>query len=1337
MTDGGIVDRILRQADGCVDVFENLSSTGADAASTRPPGLDLGNFKMEMEMVLQSCFSIRQRLDIKYPSYRDLTRPIQLFVSLLCHGIATLQHAWESQSLESHSTEILIHTFLSVAHFPSPDNESLEELLAFAKQKLSTSSPKLYTELLFQMASMKCTRDNGSFSVNLNAQILREVAEAHMDHRSFLEKRQNECDAKYVTKTISFEGLTDQEVDRREMTLSCPTFQHDWKDLAVGVDLALDGDSVAVEGELQPHAPASSNMTAVDSSCSDTTTPSNPFALEFAAQFLTLQWRLHFNDVFVPSVASRMSDAGSFIRDLFRQSKWPHSTQSDAMLAEFYAFTCRERLAPFDVAVSDSNSAEYSQSTPASSFASQNSCDSIDVVHSGNISVHFASSSRTLQCASLSTTHGFYHAKNHVETQRAHSPLFTMAEKVEANLLQWPEHPVLQQLLVIIQRVQSFPLSSPIPRFLMGLEILLEKVEEWEAVSAKEYSLIKPRADVIHLIMEWRKLELTCWSDMISIESTRCLENAMALWNELFLMTTATPEWIFAIPKDSRQDSANLDARVEPPIMSPSSTLLSQDGVDRTRHVAPPESEPASNYWKTMVETLNRFVIGGKSGDFAFRLQLLTLLHAHVTRTIFASAESAHQTDHSAAIQTFREKTQLLLVNLHSYHVQFLPFVASFVARKLGPIEKEIKEFVRLSKWKDANPTSLRLNAEKSRARLQKFRRKYREECLLVPLVDVVQQFHNFIDNLRFHHDAAESVAAISAHPRPVVHSSVKAWKSPKLDAAVQPPTLDTLNAHESPMTPERILLLDDLTAVERLGGAEKLLARVAKIKNHHVENSLSTLCRSPQLLEFITELQETLEDFQNDNDALLKLDVNETSTKSAIKNSTRLKRARLGDLLKYLRWLGVSHRHEHLHQRHRDHTHLLDIKNDLSFLPALPPPLQREFEQCDARFFQTLARMERMRVTARTPNSRLTMDEARKCFGFSEHLQHLVEEERAALQHLASSLHQSHKFIQLLDARSPSSSLHPPAAFDSLPQGPPSFVGAPEKAPATALVQASNLLQNMATDLASTSTEMAKIREIAHPLSASSSNFLGALASQLELLQRSVTALTVSTIELPQNLQCSGIIGLLSEGEFDGLAELTRQLATFLLTSPAPLDSSPSNRNCTSHFAVQRTVAFLKSKVLHWNQQMERCTRVRCDLASVHAQILEPFLLTLQDFHRMSTQLFSATSDSVTSNGASAQDPFDLGHHHFLQYQARFRALISVLRLDAIHALLRNGTAHPPTDPPTPSATLIRWVLTESYELGVKCLAALLQHHSHLTRLHRQLCFTFTKLLMVCCLHC
>lgn len=69
------------------------------------------------------------------------------------------------------------------------------------------------------------------------------------------------------------------------------------------------------------------------------------------------------------------------------------------------------------------------------------------------------------------------------------------------------------QIRVIVNRILSFPIASPVSRFLTGLELLRDKIEEWNKNAHKGNNMIELSLAVGQQIINWRKLEMGHWKE--------------------------------------------------------------------------------------------------------------------------------------------------------------------------------------------------------------------------------------------------------------------------------------------------------------------------------------------------------------------------------------------------------------------------------------------------------------------------------------------------------------------------------------------------------------------------------------------------------------------------------------------------------------------------------------------------------------------------------------------------------------------------------------------------------------------------------------------------------
>lgn len=72
------------------------------------------------------------------------------------------------------------------------------------------------------------------------------------------------------------------------------------------------------------------------------------------------------------------------------------------------------------------------------------------------------------------------------------------------------------QIMVIVNRILSFSVTSPVSRFLTGLELLRDKIEEWNKNAHKGNNLIEISLAVGQQIINWRKLEMAHWKECLN-----------------------------------------------------------------------------------------------------------------------------------------------------------------------------------------------------------------------------------------------------------------------------------------------------------------------------------------------------------------------------------------------------------------------------------------------------------------------------------------------------------------------------------------------------------------------------------------------------------------------------------------------------------------------------------------------------------------------------------------------------------------------------------------------------------------------------------------------------
>ena len=257
------------------------------------------------------------------------------------------------------------------------------------------------------------------------------------------------------------------------------------------------------------------------------------------------------------------------------------------------------------------------------------------------------------------------------EMLKCYSVLSTIEARIQDLLREFVDHPALTKIQAIINRIYSFDIKSPLMKFLTGSEILLEQSQEWEKnIAHKGIKLTEELTQLTQLIISWRKLELDNWRDSLETVLTDIQEEELRkFWFHFYFLLNQ---------------------------------LLSQDTLIQEES-------------KQFVVSLERFMQQSNIGQFEIRLNLLNTFSCHVgmlhreTKTPSATLQDLF----------------FSLGNLYGFYKQFLPDVQREHLKLKTPIEKEVKEFVRITKWNDINYLSLKSSIDKSHRALLKFIKKY------------------------------------------------------------------------------------------------------------------------------------------------------------------------------------------------------------------------------------------------------------------------------------------------------------------------------------------------------------------------------------------------------------------------------------------------------------------------------------------------------------------------------------------------------------------------------------------------------------------------------------
>lgn len=253
----------------------------------------------------------------------------------------------------------------------------------------------------------------------------------------------------------------------------------------------------------------------------------------------------------------------------------------------------------------------------------------------------------------------FYRSPCMNEAKQCKPILDSLLKRISELLSEWPEHPSLNHIVVVINRINSFPIESPLARFLTGLEILLSKMKEWEENAHSGVSLANQSATVTNLIIQWRRLELSGWKGCLNSAAIRMESRASRWWFYIFSLIDS--------------------------------------------YVHPSEKEPMGQ--KEIVSSLEKFMEDAPLGEFHVRLDMILAFHCHIIN-----------------LPASRQKEELLSVlwNLYNFYLQFKDLIAIKINDLKKPIEKKLKDYVKIARWNDINYWAVKETVFKTQRTLHK-----------------------------------------------------------------------------------------------------------------------------------------------------------------------------------------------------------------------------------------------------------------------------------------------------------------------------------------------------------------------------------------------------------------------------------------------------------------------------------------------------------------------------------------------------------------------------------------------------------------------------------------
>lgn len=621
----------------------------------------------QCESTLRSCDHFIKKFVKTYALYKDLVLPFLHGVVIVCESLRVLMVLGENQkfsrSIKSSAASIeksninLDKTLCHLLHYPSlrKDNKpeefliqtmncqnTITRLLADNGAKTSmiylshslTHRASLYHVYNNIVATNFFNEKSFTFLKDLIEQIIVWWKEQESERKA--KKEEEESLFKYKARTLAVSETEEEEIDREYQELF-PDYHEEFQDLEDG----MEDENNHFQNEPDVH---------MKNDDDEDDTALMKLSDEYLEEVIEIHKLLMLSLVNTPWIASKNKNESKPLTPISLRA---HQVQ-----------LLMQSIGPF-------------------------ATHKVDETSMGALIVsnHIVSSlaKKTIQLSLLNKPFNYYHHFDLEAALKIRPLLENLEKRVDEMLQNWPSHPSLVMIKVVISRVLAFSVSSPLIRLVIGLEMVLEKSQEWEKNSHKGVSLMDHLTPIINQVIEWRKRELKAWKSCLTMISLKVSVEANKYWPHLY------------------------------------STLIFLSGDV-----------------EEIIQPLKQFMESSSIGCFQKRLEILRCFHSHLSLEMKYCVENEKKKPLVLLVA--------LTWNLYKYYSQFKDKAQEKLNECLKPIEKQVKGFIKIIRWNDLNFFAVRDSVIKSRRTLHRHMRNY-EKALRQPFVALLDNAQEISTN--------------------------------------------------------------------------------------------------------------------------------------------------------------------------------------------------------------------------------------------------------------------------------------------------------------------------------------------------------------------------------------------------------------------------------------------------------------------------------------------------------------------------------------------------------------------------------------------------------------
>ncbi|TKY90301.1 hypothetical protein EX895_000299 [Sporisorium graminicola] len=271
----------------------------------------------------------------------------------------------------------------------------------------------------------------------------------------------------------------------------------------------------------------------------------------------------------------------------------------------------------------------------------------------------------------------FYLDSRPSEVRKATAIVEDLRTRLNVLIEEWPEQMVLQHIRDRCDAVLRLDAASPVAKMLSALEQLLTHTEDWEGFASSQTSIQANRERISAQIIEWRRLELSCWAELLNTQA-RTFQDELS-------------EWWFRVYE----------------ILIRGTRAASADGP-----------EAFKEHVEQLIDAVDQFVRSSPLGQFEARLSLLEAYSRFIERLVRLAPPKESRG---------LKEVGVVLQNVTTFFRQFDERISGTLQTQRAVLEKNITGFIKLASWKDINIHALKQSAQKTHRQLHKTLRKFRD----------------------------------------------------------------------------------------------------------------------------------------------------------------------------------------------------------------------------------------------------------------------------------------------------------------------------------------------------------------------------------------------------------------------------------------------------------------------------------------------------------------------------------------------------------------------------------------------------------------------------------